>query len=82
MEGFSIGVFINLTKTWNFEILRFLVSAFYRYRIIAISAGIAQLVEQRIRNAKVGGSSPLSGTKFFKIRRLLLLKNCARMVEW
>ena len=26
-------------------------------------AGIAQLVEQRIRNAKVGGSTPLSGTK-------------------
>ena len=25
-------------------------------------AGIAQLVEQRIRNAKVGGSTPLSGT--------------------
>jgi hypothetical protein len=27
-------------------------------------AGIAQLVEQRIRNAKVGGSIPLSGTIF------------------
>jgi hypothetical protein len=27
-------------------------------------AGIAQLVEQRIRNAKVGGSIPLSGTKY------------------
>ena len=26
-------------------------------------AGVAQLVEQRIRNAKVGGSTPLSGTK-------------------
>lgn len=25
-------------------------------------AGIAQLVEQRIRNAKVGGSTPLAGT--------------------
>ena len=25
-------------------------------------AGVAQLVEQRIRNAKVGGSTPLSGT--------------------
>ena len=25
-------------------------------------AGIAQSVEQRIRNAKVGGSTPLSGT--------------------
>ena len=27
-----------------------------------ITAGIAQLVEQRIRNAKVGGSTPLAGT--------------------
>ena len=26
-------------------------------------AGIAQLVEQRIRNAKVVGSTPISGTK-------------------
>jgi hypothetical protein len=29
-------------------------------------AGIAQTVEQRIRNAKVGGSIPLSGTNRFK----------------
>ena len=29
----------------------------------SVRAGIAQLVEQRIRNAKVGGSTPLSGTK-------------------
>ena len=28
------------------------------------AAGIAQLVEQRIRNAKVGGSTPLAGTIF------------------
>lgn len=28
-------------------------------------AGVAQLVEQRIRNAKVGGSIPLTGTMFF-----------------
>ena len=27
-------------------------------------AGVAQLVEQRIRNAKVGGSIPLTGTIF------------------
>ena len=27
-------------------------------------AGVAQLVEQRIRNAKVGGSTPSTGTKF------------------
>ena len=26
------------------------------------AAGVAQLVEQRIRNAKVGGSTPLTGT--------------------
>ena len=30
-------------------------------------AGVAQLVEQRIRNAKVGGSTPLSGTIFFSM---------------
>lgn len=29
-------------------------------------AGVAQLVEQRIRNAKVGGSTPLAGTKQIK----------------
>ena len=28
----------------------------------AITAGLAQLVEQRIRNAKVVGSTPISGT--------------------
>ena len=27
-----------------------------------VSAGVAQLVEQRIRNAKVVGSNPISGT--------------------
>lgn len=27
-----------------------------------VDAGVAQLVEQRIRNAKVGGSIPLTGT--------------------
>ena len=31
-------------------------------RIAVLRAGIAQLVEQRIRNAKVGGSTPLAGT--------------------
>ncbi len=29
-----------------------------------MNAGIAQLVEQRIRNAKVVGSIPISGTNF------------------
>ena len=28
-------------------------------------AGVAQLVEQRIRNAKVAGSTPVSGTSHF-----------------
>ncbi len=31
------------------------------------SAGIAQLVEQRIRNAQVGGSTPLTGTTFLLV---------------
>ena len=30
-------------------------------------AGVAQLVEQRIRNAQVGGSIPLSGTRDSKV---------------
>ena len=30
-------------------------------------AGVAQLVEQRIRNAKVGGSTPLSGTTYLRL---------------
>jgi hypothetical protein len=32
------------------------------YNFVSPDAGIAQTVEQRIRNAKVGGSIPLSGT--------------------
>jgi hypothetical protein len=34
-------------------------------------AGIAQLVEQRIRNAKVGGSTPLAGTIFLYQKQYL-----------
>ena len=34
------------------------------WREIFAIAGIAQLAEQRIRNAWVGGSNPLSGTIF------------------
>src|SRR5690606_22910593 len=34
-----------------------------RIPILRAPAGVAQLVEQRIRNAWVGGSTPLSGTK-------------------
>ena len=38
-----------------------------------LNAGIAQLVEQRIRNAKVVGSTPIIGTIFYnKIIKLLL----------
>ena len=33
-------------------------------------AGIAQLVEQRIRNAKVVGSIPISGTNIIKDLRV------------
>jgi hypothetical protein len=32
-------------------------------------AGVAQLVEQRIRNAKVEGSTPFTGTTAFKQKR-------------
>lgn len=39
-------------------------NAFQSYTASFIFAGVAQLVEQRIRNAKVGGSTPLFGTKF------------------
>ncbi len=35
----------------------------YTSRPIFIGAGVAQLVEQRIRNAWVGGSSPSAGTR-------------------
>ena len=31
-----------------------------------LNAGVAQLVEQRIRNAKVAGSTPVSGTSYIK----------------
>ncbi len=31
-------------------------------RVLAFHATVAQLVEQRIRNARVSGSSPLSGS--------------------
>jgi hypothetical protein len=32
-------------------------------RILGLIAGVAQLVEQRIRNAKVNSSIPFTGTK-------------------
>lgn len=37
--------------------------------LLQIFAGIAQLVEQRIRNAKVGGSTPLTGTQEMRLYR-------------
>ena len=36
------------------------------YNVGLVRADVAQLVEQRIRNAKVGGSTPLIGTIFIK----------------
>ena len=41
-------------------------------------AGVAQLVEQRIRNAKVGGSTPLSGT--ITIQNLVNQNPCWRFL--
>ena len=39
--------------------------------VVLPDAGVAQLVEQLIRNEKVGGSTPLSGTKnLIKINKL------------
>ena len=38
----------------------------------ATGAGVAQLVEQRIRNAWVGGSIPFSGTSFNEIMMFAL----------
>ena len=35
----------------------------------SLIAGVAQLVEQRIRNAEVRGSNPLTGT-IFAVRKL------------
>ena len=35
----------------------------YNYGLASIKAGVAQLVEQRIRNAKVGSSTLFAGTK-------------------
>ena len=55
-------------------------------------AGVAQSVEQRIRNAKVGGSIPFSGTRlekksrlktcFLVFRRLFYWGVCSRLRTW
>lgn len=36
-----------------------------KHNIYRYDAGVAQLEEQRIRNAKVIGSTPISGTKIY-----------------
>ena len=46
---------------------------FYRSAKICSVADVAQLVEQRIRNAKVGGSTPLIGTTFLLQHESLML---------
>ena len=43
------------------------------YNLASPDAGIAQTVEQRIRNAKVGGSIPLSGTNKFQTKSPVLV---------
>ena len=45
-------------------------------------AGIAQLAEQRIRNAWVGGSNPLSGTIFKEILNQSQSRDPARKDLW
>ena len=44
-----------------------------------LSAGVAQLVEQRIRNAKVAGSTPVSGTNFSDVPFNL---GCIIAMQW
>jgi hypothetical protein len=40
-----------------------------------LRAGVAQLVEQRIRNARVAGSTPVSGIIFIKQNNKLYVHN-------
>ena len=42
-------------------------------KMISIIADIAQLVEQRTRNAKVAGSTPVIGTRKFKLKLLFFI---------
>lgn len=63
----GICIIVGLAKSSNTLILRALptqrVLAEYKHKQHCTSyADVAQLVEQRIRNAKVGGSTPLIGT--------------------
>ena len=44
-----------------------------RFPILRAGAGVAQLVEHRIRNAGVGGSNPLPGTNTKKVPDLFSL---------
>ena len=48
------------------------------WREISAIAGIAQLAEQRIRNAWVGGSNPLSGTIFKEVLNQFQSRDPAR----
>jgi hypothetical protein len=47
---------------YNFALARVSTKAIPRNLPFKPSAGVAQLVEQRIRNAKVEGSTPSTGT--------------------
>ena len=51
------------------------------WREIFAIAGIAQLAEQRIRNAWVGGSNPLSGTIFKEVLNQSQSRDPARRVS-
>lgn len=59
MGAFSSGFAAPLAISWWFvTILR----PFQEVVQSRLHAGIAQLAEQRLRKARVGGSNPLSGT--------------------
>jgi hypothetical protein len=55
--------------SYNFALCREATNTVPRIEAFKASAGVAQLVEQRIRNAKVEGSTPSTGTKQSKACR-------------
>ena len=55
---------------------RKVTAAVSAYRMRGPGAGIAQLVEQRIRNARVVGSNPIPGTIFYNKNNKLLVARC------
>lgn len=70
MGAFSSGFAAPLAISWWFvTILR----PFQEVVQSRLHAGIAQLVEQRLRKAMVGGSNPLSGTISKSAGELLLI---------